>query len=353
MTHTSIVNLRLNNHRLLGSEFDKPAELLNFLGAVQGQDFYGAKWALGLRLRNATDTDIENAFAKGEILRTHIMRTTWHFVAPKDIRWLLKLTAPRLNTAMSSYYRKFELDEAVFKRTGRAFERALRGGKQLTRQELRAAIAKAGVSCDDRLRFNFIIVRAELDALICSGPRRGKQFTYALLDERVPHAKTLSREESLAELTRRYFTSRGPATLRDFVWWSGLSVSEARTGVDSVRGDLLKETIRGVDHWLSASSLKPTSVRNAVYLLPCFDEYFVAYKDRSAAIGENSNNRSAQSSVVFKSPVVVNGVFVGHWRPKLTKTDVTISFDLASQLSTGENRALVKAIDRYRKFLGR
>lgn len=353
MTHPRIVNLRLTNHRLLQSEFQKPAELLKFLGAVQGQDFNGAKWALALRLHNATDEEIENAFSKGEILRTHVMRLTWHFVAPQDIRWLLKLTAPRLNTAIKSYYQKFELDDDIFKRTNRAIERAMRGGKQLTRQELRAVIAKAGVPCDDHVRFNFMVVRAELDALICSGPRRGKQFTYALLDERVPQAKALSREESLAELARRYFTSRGPATLQDFVWWSGLIVNDARTAIDSVRGDLLKETIGGVDFWRSALTPKPAPVRNTAHLLPSFDEYFVAYKDRRAAIDEDSNKPFEQSSVVFQSPVVVNGVFVGHWKPKMTKTGVNISFDLVKKISTTDDRRLAKAADRYRTFLGR
>lgn len=351
VTHTRTVNLRLTNQRLLGSEFDKPAELIKFLGAVQAQDFYGAKWALGLRLRNATDAQIEQAFADGDIVRTHVMRQTWHFVAPSDIRWLLKLTAPRVNTAMRSYYRKFELDDAVFKRTSKAFERALRRGKNLTRQELRAAISKAGVLCDDPLRFNFILVRAELDALICSGPRRGKQFTYALVDERVPETKALSREESLAELTRRYFTSHGPATLKDFIWWSGLSVTEARTGLDSVRGELLKETSDGVDYWLSAAPSKPTLVRNAVHLLPSFDEYFVAYKDRRAAIDSVSNQQSVQSSAVLKAPVVVNGVFVGHWKPTVVRSNLTISFDLVSSLNSRDNRALAGAIDRYRDFV--
>jgi hypothetical protein len=338
---------------LLESEFDKPAELLKFLGAVQAQDFYGAKWALGLRLRNATDDQIENAFSKGEILRTHVMRLTWHLVAPQDIRWLLKLTAPRLNTAINSYYQKFELDDALFKRTNSAIGRAMRGGKQLTRQELRAVISKAGVSCDDHVRFNFIVVHAELDGLICSGPRRGKQFTYTLLEERVPQAKSLSREESLAELTRRYFTSRGPATLHDFVWWSGLVVNDARTAIDSVRGDLLKETIGGVDYWRSAVISKPAPVRNTAHLLPSFDEYFVAYKYRRAAIDEDSNKPSAQSSVVFQSPVVVNGVFVGHWKPKTTKRGVNISFDLVKKISPSVDRRLAKAVDRYRTFLGR
>ena len=163
--------------------------------------------------------------------------------------------------AARGYYRKFELDDAVFKRINKALERALRGGRQLTRQELRTAVSKAGIPCDDLLRFTFILLRAELDALICSGARRGKQFTYALFDERVPDTKTLSKDEALAELTRRYFTSRGPATLRDFVWWSGLSTTDARNGLALVQGSLVKEKIDGEDYWFSPTSSKAAAVR--------------------------------------------------------------------------------------------
>ena len=235
----------------MNSSFHKPTDVLKWLGAVQAQDFYGAKWALGLRLRDATDELIEKAFSDGEIIRTHVMRPTWHFVAASDIRWLLKLTAPRVNMTARNYYRKFELDDGVFKRINRALERALGGGRQLTRQELRTAINKAGIPCDDLLRFTFILLRAELDALICSGARSGKQFTYALFDERVPDTKTLSKDEALAELARRYFTSRGPATLRDFVWWSGLSTTDARTGLALIQGSLSKEKIDSEDYWFS------------------------------------------------------------------------------------------------------
>ena len=261
MTRASIVNLRLRNQRLVNSSFHKPTEVLKWLGAVQAQDFYGAKWALGLRLRDATDELIEAAFTDGEIIRTHVMRPTWHFVAASDIRWLLELTAPRVNMTARGYYRKFELDDAVFKRINKALERAMRGGRHLTRQEVRTALSKARIPCDDLLRFTFILLRAELDALICSGARRGKQFTYALFDERVPDTKALSKDEALAELARRYFTSRGPATLRDFVWWSGLSSSDARNGLASVQDSLSKERIDSEDYWFSPPTARVAPVQ--------------------------------------------------------------------------------------------
>lgn len=186
------------------------------MGAVQSQDFAAAKWAIGLRLPESKDTEIERVFNDGEILRTHVLRPTWHFVAPEDIRWMLALTAPRVNQCISYYYRKLELDAAVFKKSNEIIIKALEGGSQLTRAKLMLKLEQAGILTND-LRSNHLMIRAELDAVVCSGARKGKQFTYALLEERVPPAKTLSRDEALAELSARYFTSHGAATLQDFV----------------------------------------------------------------------------------------------------------------------------------------
>jgi Winged helix DNA-binding domain len=178
---------------------------VEWLGAVQAQDFAAAKWALGLRLQGVTDDDIEQAFIDGAILHTHVMRPTWHFVSPADIRWLLALTAPRVHAASASYNRKLELDDAVFRCTHAVLANALQGGKQLTRDELASALQQAGIATEGEQRVTHIMMRAELDGIICSGARRGQQFTYALLAERAPHARMLARDEALAELTRRYW----------------------------------------------------------------------------------------------------------------------------------------------------
>src|SRR5213078_2598445 len=239
------------------------------------------KWALGLRLQGVTDDDIEQAFTAGAILRTHVMRPTWHFVSPADVRWLLALTAPRVHAASAYYNRKLELDDAVFRYTNAVLANALQGEKQLTRDELASALQQAGIVTEGEQRVTHIMMRAELDGIICSGARRGKQFTYALLAERAPQARTLARDEALAELTMRYFTSHGPATVQDFVWWSGLTVADARAGIESLKSQLVQEVIDGQIYWFSAST-PPAKVSSSTYLLPYFDEYTVGYTDRSA-----------------------------------------------------------------------
>lgn len=223
MTLSDLLPQRLYNQHLAGSQLEKPEDVVRRLGAVQAQDYPAAKWSVAERTRRISDIQLDRAFAGGTILRTHMMRPTWHFVTAADIRWMLKLTGPRVNTAIGSYYRKMKLDDAVFERSHAAIAAALRGGKHLTRAELSSALRHAGVTSakDDRMRLSFIMLRAELDGLVCSGPRVGKQFTYALLEDRVPRAAVLDREEARAELARRYFMSHGPATLKDFRWWSG------------------------------------------------------------------------------------------------------------------------------------
>src|SRR5216684_6032669 len=251
MTNLDIAHQRLHNQLISQPTNDAPGDVVQWLGAVQAQDYAAAKWAVGLRSAGVTSDAIERAFADGAILRTHLMRPTWHFVSPADIRWILALTAPRVNAVNAYYYRKLALDDAVFMHSNAMLAKALQGGKQLTRPELTSVLQQVGIATDDLQRFTYIMMRAELDGIVCSGARRGKQFTYALLDERAPQARTLDRDEALAELTRRYFTSHGPATLQDFVWWSGLAAIDAKAGIEMVKLQLVHEVVDGQAYWFS------------------------------------------------------------------------------------------------------
>ena len=345
----AIVSARLRNHKLSSPTFQRPADVVRWFGAVQAQDFHGAKWALALRMREATNVAVEEAFNRGEILRTHLLRPTWHFVAPDDIRWLLQLTAPRINARSASTFRKYELDGQVFKRSTRVFTNALQGGKQLTRTELKAALNRAGIVANDTVRLAHILLRTELDGLICSGPRRGNQFTYALLEERVPVSKGLSGEEALAELTRRYFASHGPATLADFVWWSGLTTNDARRGIASLDRDIEKIDDGETVYW-SSGDLKTSRAReSAAHLLPSYDEYNVAYKNRRPVYDENGRFTTWDA---LGPTVLIGGRIVGTWSSTLDKRSVTIDLDSARNLNKNERAAFEKAAQRYADFLG-
>jgi hypothetical protein len=345
MTNLDIAHQRLRNQQIDQTTFTQPGELVAWLGAVQSQDYAGAKWALGLRLRGASDDDIEQAFADGAILRTHVMRPTWHFVAPADIRWLLALTAPRVNALNAYYYRKLELDQALFTRSNAALINALQGGKQLMRDELRAVFQRAGIATDDLLRVGLLIMRAELDGIICSGARRGKQFTYALLDERAPHTRPLERDAALAELARRYFSSHGPATLKDFVWWSGLATADARSGLEAVKSQFVHAVIGGRTYWFSPPAPPAAAPAPTAYLLPNYDEYTVGYSDRSAVFDDSNAKQAALGYVI-----VLNGRIVGTWKRTL-KQSVIVESQIFTPLTEAESRAIAVAAQQYGAFL--
>ncbi len=353
MTNSTIAHQRLHNQHLAGVPFEKPQDVVQWLCAVQSQDYAGAKWAIAQRTKNTTDTELNQLFNDGTILRTHVMRPTWHFVMPADIRWMLKLTAPRVNAVSAYYYRKFELDEDVFRRSNAAIARALSGGKQLTRAELAQVLKGAGITASG-IRLAYLILRAELDAVVCSGALRGKQFTYALLDDRVPHTKTFKRDEALAELTRRYFTSHGPALLQDYVWWSGLTVSEAKAGIEMASPHLTHEAIDGKTYWFASPA--PTSQKKTptVYLLPNYDEYLIAYKDHSPSFDASLVKESDHKDAVLMAHIIVlNGNVVGGWRRTIKRAEVTLKTTLLVTLSKAEQAALRVASEHYGQFMGK
>ena len=349
----NIVVQRLHNQQLEQTSLHTPGEVVAWLGAVQAQEYGPAKWALGLRLPpGVTDADVEQAFTGGLILRTHVMRPTWHFVTPADIRWLLDLTAPRVNQANAYMYRKLELDDALFRRSNAAIARALQGGQQLTRTELGAMLAEIGVVAEG-MRLGYIVHRAELDAIVCSGARRGKQFTYALLDERAPQARTLARDEALAELTGRYFTSHGPATAEDFAWWSGLTRADVKAGLEMVASQLVHEMIDGKTYWFSTSTPPPRETSHQAFLLPTYDEFVIGYTDRSAMFdAAHTHQLRPRDNIVFDSMIVIDGRVVGSWRRTFKKGAVVVELAPFAPLTAAEGEAVTVAAQRYGEFVG-
>jgi hypothetical protein len=271
---------------------------------------------------------------------------------PADIRWMLALTSPRVHAFNGTYYRKFGLDDSIFKQSNAALERVLQGGKALTRPELESALNGAGIRTDD-LRTTLLVMRAELDGVLCSGPRQGKQFTYMLLEERVPPAPALTRSEALAELTRRYFISHGPATLADFAWWSGLTPSDARNGLETVKSQLISETFTGQTYWFNGSTLAGKDDSQRVDLLPNFDEYTVAYTDRSAiSLHADLTTLDPRSQGLLNYIMLLNGQFAGHWKRVIKPKEVTIALLPFVALTESQQQAAHDAAHRYAAFLG-
>jgi winged helix DNA-binding protein len=349
---SDLARRRLITQRLVGSSFKNPVDAVSWFGAVQSQDYAGAKWALGQRT-GLHDASLDRAFDAGEILRTHVLRPTWHFVAPADIRWMLELTGPRVHCAMAYYGRQYGLDPKTLSRARVAIQRALKGGTHLTRAEIAAVLKKAGIDAQG-IRLGLLLMHEELDGIVCSGMRRGKQFTYALLDERVPPAEALSRDEALAALTVRYFTSHGPATVRDFVWWSGLTVKDAKAGLAMAGKALVEESADGLTYWSSPTERSRVRVTSPlVHLLPNYDECLIAYKDRGniGHVATPSDPRLKRLGV-FYHQLLVDGRLAGSWRRSVGRKSVAIEVLPHRTLTKAERKALDAAAARHGEFIG-
>lgn len=353
MRGLNITAERLANQHLTRPAFERPGDVVRRLGAVQAQDYLGSLWAIGLRTKGATESDVERAIAGRNFVRTWPMRGTLHFVPAPDVRWMLRLLTPRVVARSAGRYRQLELDGRTFARSGEVFARALRGGKRLTRTAMYEALESARISTADQ-RGLHILSRLAQDGLICFGPREGKQQTFTLLDEWVPEAKPLSRDEALAELARRYFESHGPATLRDFVWWSGLTTTDARAGLEAAAPRLFKEVIGGETYWLPAHAGRadsaPKGETRDAFLLPVYDEYTVAYRDRTAALNPSDANQTGNG--IFRHVIVIGGRVVGTWTRALKKGGVVITTSPLTKFSPAEARAVASAAKRYGEFLG-
>jgi len=350
MNQSEIATFRLQNQQITHPSFAQPKHVAAWLGAMQAQDYTHAKWAIGLRIPGSTDADIEAALDRGDIVRTHVLRPTWHFAAAEDIRWMLALSAPQVKAVSASVDSQLGLDEILFKKTNVLIHRALEGSKQLTREELMAELAKSGIVVNGQQAAH-IMFQAELDAIVCNGSRRGKQFTYALLDERIPPGKMLDRPAAIAELARRYFTSHAPASLADFQWWSGLRAADARAGLEAMQPFLVKEVVENQTLWLP-NDFKPKKTEPLnLHLLPAFDEFLVGYTDRRAALDHSRKAQTITVNGIFKPVVAVNGWVKGIWKRTFKKDSVLIEKEMYEALTAAEHEAFETAAKRFESFV--
>lgn len=321
-----------------------------WFGAVQAQEYPSAKWGIALRLPpGATDHTLDRAFDEGAILRTHVMRPTWHFVARADLRWMLQLTAPRVHRVISHYCRRLGLDSATRTRAASIFERAL--DRPLTRTELAAHLERGGIAAKG-IPLAMLTIHAELEGVICSGPRRERHMTYARVADRAPGSQPFDRDEALAELTKRYFQSHGPATIRDFVWWSGLTSADAKRGLEIDRAT--PEEVDGRTYWTIDSGVRrrASAAEPAIHLLPIYDEYLVAYRDRDAVPHGPGIVRSALGRAMrFQHALVIGGQVAGTWRIAQSADSVSLEVAAVRRVTRIEKTRLEQVVKRYGRFV--
>jgi Winged helix DNA-binding domain len=354
MKSSDIIRYRLYNQQISGTKFRRPEEIVEGLGAVQAQDYSGGLWGVGLRLPVSTLVDIEKALIDRKIIRTWPLRGTLHFVPAQDARWMLELLTQRVIRRSAGRYKELSLNDEIFERSEELISQALVGGRQLTREAMYDVLAKGGINPEGQRSYHILGYLAQR-GVICLGAREGKHQTFVLFDEWVAESRRLERDEALAEIARRYFTSHGPATLQDFVWWTGLAAADAKAGLEMVKQELTQEVIDGKHYWLKPSSNPAREDGSPIAcLLPNYDEYMIGYKDRSAMfqVLPEKSDFQAYGRIALNHTIIIDGVIVGSWRRERKNDRVVIRAKLFRPLDNDEKDALSMAVDRYGAFFG-
>lgn len=350
MTNNLIANSRLYNQMIAGSLHHTPEQVVKKMGAMQAQDYMQAVWAIGLRSPATKLADIESAIADRKIILTWTLRGTLHFVPAEDVKWMLQLSAPRLASQTKRRMAELGLDDQTLERCREIIVDALKGGKQMDRSVLLQLIEEEGIHTGNQRGYH-MLWNSAYQGLICFGPMNGKQQTIVLLEEWVPDCRELSYEQSLQELALRYFTARGWATVQDFAWWAGITLTDARRGLEFVKSELLSEDIEGSKYWMSTHRLTPWDEDSGVYLLPGFDEYILGYKDRSAVLEpETAPLIVPGNNGVFLPMIVVSGQVIGTWKRSIKKKGIEIVIHPFRELGNAE-KAVFKAAERYAAFI--
>ena len=344
MDNQEIRTLRLANQQISSTDFTKPEELVQYLGAMQAQEYAMAKWAIGLRIPNLTVQDVDAAIDAGKIIRMHLLRPTWHFIVPEDSRWMLALTAPQIHKKIKSFYSKFDLTPKKMHQACSIIEEAL-VEKELTRKELAAIVAEKGIQTTSQ-SFSFIILFGELEGLLCSGKMRGNQAVYTLLSKFVAPLPSFIREEALAKLALRYFTSRGPATVQDFAYWSGLSIKDARLGTQFLSNDFSSFFNDGKEYWYLPTNNAYVPNEYGTFLFPDFDEYGISYKNRDIFLNKEY---PISPFMEHKHWLMLEGMIEGTWQSD--KSDLSeVRIELFNPKKRVNQHAIHKAVTNYQQF---
>jgi hypothetical protein len=351
MKKTDLLFARLHNQQLLSSDFKTVTDLVNWMGAMQAQDYAMAKWAIGLRMRDHTDDLVEQAINNASIVRVHILRPTWHFVSTENLRWMMDLTSPHIRKSVIAQNRQIGLDDSTLKRTNSLIGKFLANGESRTRVEIVAHLAKKNINLNP-LQATNVMINAELDLVCCNGQRKGKQFTYSICDKMLPAGKSIPRDEALHRLAMIYFSSHGPATVKDFIWWSGLPIKDAKTAVQIVATELDAATINDEKYFFKKGSEFRTEKKNVTLLLPPYDEFTVGYGSRDMVTGAATEDKDFFGNGIFKPIIIRNGEAVGTWRREIIGQGVKMTFQFRQTPSAVTRRLAKKEATAFQNFVG-
>jgi hypothetical protein len=349
MTESDILKFRLSNHLITKGKLKIPEDVVSWMGAIQAQDYGQAKYAIASRTTHAKNSDIDKAIADKRLVRTWALRGTLHILAAADVYWILSVVTPVILARYKPQFKKLDLDDADFAKIHHCLIQLLQGGKQLIRKELFDGLEQNNISTGG-LKGNMLLYKAGWLGIICLGPMRGKQDTYTLLEEWLPKPPPLPQEEALAKLAQRYFQSHGPATLQDFISWSGLSITEGRKGFELIKGTLTQIEVNNQLYWMTGKSSASNKFDNNIYLLAGFDEYMLGYKDRSLIQDAADTKNVILPNGIFKPIIIKNGKTIGTWNRTILKNNVNIETNLFDQTHYDEE-AISTEIKKHLCFM--
>jgi len=343
------VSARLLNQQLIAPQFSSPHDVVEWLGAVQAQDYKMMRWAVEMRCKRPSLKAFTKDFNAGRIIRTHLFRTTWQLVAGEDLRWMLDLCREPALRGLVGWMKTngVFIPEAEQATVQQVFADVLSRKKSVLKEEFAYALEDRGMQMTDQ-RLSYHIRLAEYSGLLCSGDLTPLRRTCALVADKLPSAPAFSREESLAMLARKYFRSHGPATVEDFSWWSGLGLIECRKAMASLGSELVQERSRKLDLFLHQDSRTRGFRSGCVHLLPPYDEYLIGYKSRHISLHPDHSHRAHNNSGIFWPVLLQDGEVIGNW---ICTGPVTV--DVFNNKASLDEEALQKEIIRYNTFSGR
>jgi hypothetical protein len=350
MPSLKIANIRLFCQQIYNQQFINIVELVEWMGAIQAQDFLMAKWGIGLRTKNTTEQIIEEVYNKGEIIRTHIMRPTWHIVSAYDLTWMMNLTSQRILNSAKGRLTELELTDEVLIKCTKIIEKSLLIETNLTRSDIAEKLNIHKIITNEN-RLSHILFYLELKSVICSGPIVNNKLTYALFQQRVQYIKNLTYDEALAKLAGRFFKSHGPATINDFIWWSGLTSREAKIAIELIKSNFIAETLGSEKYWFS-EPLR-INLKNTVSLLPAYDEFLISYKNRSASISEHLVKHAISSNGIFRPIIIINGQVAGAWKRSIKKNNVEIKLKFFTSINKSNKELIKIEIEKFEHFIGK
>lgn len=318
------VSARLLSQQLAAPQFKEPAEVVSWFGAIQAQDYRAMRWAVAMRTGKPSYKAFKAAFDEGRILRAHLLRGTWQLVSSGDYHWLRALCHDKGTAVLDGWTKSlgFNYSGKEKERILTIIEDTVASRGEVTEDIIGEALVEGGIP-KEKLLYNHQLRMAELEGIVCSGSL-GPRNTYRLVRDRIPVSSPVSREESLALLARKYFRSHGPATLEDFVWWSGLNSGDCRQGIASLGDELRPERWKGRDFYIYGEARTKGVRSGTVLLLPAYDEYLIGYKSRDIVLHPDKAHHAHNNFGIFKSVVAWNGKVVGNWKPSSKDGDVSL-----------------------------